>query len=176
MFFLFLKLIVADRRLKSSQKFIKDQIAEREAEREEYDLKLDALKCQLKEREKESLDTEDFKSHVCFSFFVSYLFYLLFYYYYCKTEQVVIEAEERYSKMKDKLLKTEALLSTSKLEVQSLKKIIYNMELKIENLLKNEMSHKNSINQLTNMLNEEQNNQREMLEEVSKYYLHLSFY
>lgn len=57
-------MVVADRRLKSSQKFIKDQITEREIEREEFDYKLDALKSQLKEKERESLDTEDLKSHV----------------------------------------------------------------------------------------------------------------
>lgn len=88
---------------------------------------------------------------------------------------MVIEAEERYSKLEDKLLKTEELLNASKLEVRSLEKIIFNMELKIENLLKNEMSQKNSINQLTNMLNEEQNNQHEMLTEVSKYYFVYEF-
>lgn len=77
MFFIFFQLVVADRRLKSSQKFIKDQIAEREAEREEYDLKLELLKCQLKEREKESLDTEDFKSHVCFFSFFFFIFYFI---------------------------------------------------------------------------------------------------
>lgn len=86
----------------------------------------------------------------------------------------MIEAEERYSKLEEKCLKTEELLSASKLEVQSLEKIIFNMELKIENLLKNEMSQKNSINQLTNMLNEEQNNQLEMLTEVSQYYMFMS--
>lgn len=66
MLFIFLQLVVADRRLKSSQKFIKDQIAEREVEREEFDNKLETLKCQLKEREreKESLDTEEIRSHV----------------------------------------------------------------------------------------------------------------
>lgn len=55
---------MADRRLKSSQKFIKDLTAERETEREEFDSKLDTLKSQLKEKERESLDTEDLKSHV----------------------------------------------------------------------------------------------------------------
>lgn len=80
---------------------------------------------------------------------------------------MVIEAEERYSKLTNKLLKTEELLNASKLEVLSLTKIIQTMELRIENLLKNEMSQKNSINQLTNMLDEEQNNQKEMLTEVS---------
>lgn len=89
---------------------------------------------------------------------------------------MVVEAEERYLKLEKKCLKTEELLSASKLEVQSLEKVIFNMELKIENLLKNEMSQKNSINQLTNMLNEEQNNQHEMLTEVSQYYLFMSSY
>lgn len=50
----------------SSQQFIKDQIAEREAEREEFDIKLELLKCQLKEKERESLDTEDLRSHVMY--------------------------------------------------------------------------------------------------------------
>jgi len=69
MLIIFLQLIVADRRLKSSQKFIKDQIAEREVERDEFDHKLETLKCQLKEKERESLDTEDLRSHV-------FLFYI----------------------------------------------------------------------------------------------------
>lgn len=88
----------------------------------------------------------------------------------------MIEAEERYSKLEDKYFKTEELLKASKLEVQSLEKIIFSLELKIENLLKNEISQKNSINQLTNMLNEAQNTQREMLAEVSKCYSCMSFY
>ncbi|XP_015379167.1 PREDICTED: putative leucine-rich repeat-containing protein DDB_G0290503 isoform X2 [Diuraphis noxia] len=141
------QLDVADRRLKSSQKFIKDQIAEREVEREEFDSKLETLKFQLKEKERESLDTEDLRSH---------------------TEQVVTEAEERYIKLENRCLRTEELLNTSKLEVLSLKNIILNQETRIENLIKNEISQKNSINQLTNMLEEEQNNQQDMLTELNR--------
>ncbi|KAL5235793.1 hypothetical protein ACI65C_003203 [Semiaphis heraclei] len=141
------QLVVADRRLNSSQKFIKDQIAEREIEREEFDNKLETLKFQLKERERESLDTEDLRSH---------------------TEQVVTEAEERYIKLENRYLRTEELLNTSKLEVISLKNIILNQETRIENLIKNENSQKNSINQLTNMLEEEQNNQQDMLTELNR--------
>lgn len=65
---LFLQLVVADRRLKSTQKFLKDQTAERESEREEFDYTLGTLKCQLKERERESLDTQDLRSHVIYIF------------------------------------------------------------------------------------------------------------
>jgi len=79
----------------------------------------------------------------------------------------VTEAEERYLKLENRRLKTEELLKTSKLEVQSLKEIIHTMENRIENLIKNEMSQKNSINQLTNMIEEEQSNQQDMLSEVS---------
>lgn len=77
------------------------------------------------------------------------------------------EAEEKYLKLKDKLLKTEELLNTSNLEIQSLNTIIQTMENRIDILVKKEMSQKNSINQLTNMLEEEQNNQQDMLTEVS---------
>lgn len=69
-----LQLVVADRRLKSSQKFIKDQMIERETEREEFDYKLEALKSQLKERERESLDTEDLRSHVLYLYLFKFLF------------------------------------------------------------------------------------------------------
>jgi len=79
----------------------------------------------------------------------------------------VTEAEERYLNLENRRLKTEELLKTSKLEVQSLKEIIHTMESRIENLIKNEISQKNSINQLTNMIEEEQNNQQDMLSEVS---------
>jgi len=79
---------------------------------------------------------------------------------------VVTEAEERYIKLENRYLRTEELLNTSKLEVISLKNIILNQETRIENLIKNEISQKNSINQLTNMLEEEQNNQQDMLTEV----------
>jgi len=79
---------------------------------------------------------------------------------------VVTEAEERYIKLENRCLRTEELLNTSKLEVLSLKNIILNQETRIENLIKNEISQKNSINQLTNMLEEEQNNQQDMLTEV----------
>lgn len=82
------------------------------------------------------------------------------------------EAEERYIKLENRCLRTEELLNTSKLEIQSLKNIILNKENQIENLIKNEISQKNSINQLTNMLEEEQNNQHDMLTEVIlKYYI-----
>jgi len=85
---------------------------------------------------------------------------------------VVTEAEERYIKLENRCLRTEELLNTSKLEIQSLKNIILNKENQIENLIKNEISQKNSINQLTNMLEEEQNNQHDMLTEVIlKYYI-----
>lgn len=79
---------------------------------------------------------------------------------------MVTEAEERYIKLENRCLRTEELLNTSKLEVLSLKNIILNQETRIENLIKNEISQKNSINQLTNMLEEEQNNQQDMLTEV----------
>lgn len=79
---------------------------------------------------------------------------------------MVTEAEERYIKLENRYLRTEELLNTSKLEVISLKNIILNQETRIENLIKNENSQKNSINQLTNMLEEEQNNQQDMLTEV----------
>lgn len=79
---------------------------------------------------------------------------------------MVTEAEERYIKLENRYLRTEELLNTSKLEVISLKNIILNQETRIENLIKNEISQKNSINQLTNMLEEEQNNQQDMLTEV----------
>lgn len=39
-------------------------MTEREIEREEFDHKLDILKSQIKEKERESLDTEDLRSHV----------------------------------------------------------------------------------------------------------------
>lgn len=50
------------------------------------------------------------------------------------------------------------------------------MENRIENLIKNELSQKNSINQLTNMLEEEQNNQQDMLIEVSLIILIMCLY
>jgi len=80
---------------------------------------------------------------------------------------VVTEAEERYIKLGNRGLRTEDLLNTSKLEELSLKNIIINQETRLENLIKNEISQKNSINQLTNMLEEEQNNQHDMLTEVN---------
>lgn len=80
------------------------------------------------------------------------------------------EAEERYIKLENKHLRTEELLNTSKLEILSLKNIILNQETRLENLIKNEISQKNSINQLTNMLEEEQNNQQDMLTEVNLIY------
>lgn len=83
---------------------------------------------------------------------------------------MVTEAEERYIKLENRRLRTEELLNTSKLEVLSLKNIILNQETRIENLIKNDISQKNSINQLTNMLEEEQNNQQDMLTEVNLIY------
>jgi len=83
---------------------------------------------------------------------------------------VVTEAEERYVKLENRYLRTEELLNTSKLEVLSLKNIILNQETRLESLIKNEISQKNSINQLTNMLEEEQNNQQDMLTEVNLIY------
>lgn len=80
------------------------------------------------------------------------------------------EAEERYLMLENKRLKTEELLNTSKQEVQSLNDIILNMEKRMESLKNNEMSQKNTINQLTNMLEEEQNNQQDMLTEVGVIY------
>lgn len=80
------------------------------------------------------------------------------------------EAEERYLMLENKRLKTEELLNTSKQEVQSLNDIILNMEKRMEILKNNEMSQKNTINQLTNMLEEEQNNQQDMLTEVGVIY------
>jgi len=82
----------------------------------------------------------------------------------------VTEAEERYIKLENRCLRTEDLLNTSKLEILSLKNIIINQETRLENLIKNEISQKNSINQLTNMLEEEQNNQHDMLTEVNLIY------
>lgn len=107
------------------------------------------------------------------------LFFLIFifiYYFLFKTEQVVTEAEERYLKSENRRLKAEELLNTSKLEIQSLKNIIHTMERRIENLIKNEMSQKNSINQLTNMLEEEQNNQQDMFNEVRLTYFPYEFF
>lgn len=86
------------------------------------------------------------------------------------------EAEERYIKLENRCLRTEELLNTSKLEILSLKNIILNQETRLENLIKNEISQKNSINQLTNMLEEEQNNQQDMLTEVNLiFFIHTSY-
>lgn len=41
-------------------------MAEREIEREEFDNKLVALKLKLKEKKRESLDTDDLRSHVLY--------------------------------------------------------------------------------------------------------------
>jgi len=88
----------------------------------------------------------------------------------------VTEAEERYIKLENRCLRTEELLNTSKLEILSLKNIILNQETRLENLIKNEISQKNSINQLTNMLEEEQNNQQDMLTEVNLiFFIHTSY-
>ncbi|XP_025420467.1 COP1-interactive protein 1-like [Sipha flava] len=141
------QLLVADRRLMSSQQFIKDQTAEREAEREEFDSKLELLKCQLKEKERESLNTEDLRTH---------------------TEKVVTEAEEKYLMLENRRLKTEELLTASKLEIKSLKEIVGNLEDRIESLKKNEESQKNLINRLTNMLEEEQNHEQEIMAELNR--------
>lgn len=53
-------------------------MTERETEREEFDDKLEVLKCQLKEKERESLDTEDLRSHVCMFIFFIQLNFILF--------------------------------------------------------------------------------------------------
>lgn len=79
---------------------------------------------------------------------------------------MVTETQERYSKLEKMKRESEELLSASKLEIKSLNNIILNMETRIENLIKNEITQKNSINQLTSMLEEEQNNQQDMLTEV----------
>lgn len=92
-----------------------------------------------------------------------------------KTEQVVTEAEEKCSQLESRRLKTEEFLNASKLEVQTLKSIIQTMENRIDILVKNDISQKNSINQLTNMIEEEQNNQQDMLTEVSLIYLNILF-
>lgn len=86
---------------------------------------------------------------------------------FLKTEQVMTKAEEQFLKLENKRLKAEELLNTSKQEVQSLNDIILKMEKRMESLKKNEISQKNTISQLTNMLEEEQNNQQDMLIEVS---------
>lgn len=83
---------------------------------------------------------------------------------------MVTEIQERYSKLENLQLKTEELLNASKLEILSLKNIIHNLETRVESLIKNEMLQKNTINQLTNVLEEEQNNQQDMLIEVSSTY------
>lgn len=80
-------MIVADTRLKSSQKFIKDQMTERETEREEFDDKLEVLKCQLKEKERESLDTEDLRSHVFIFYSVKLNTFLVSIYFHYITFQ-----------------------------------------------------------------------------------------
>lgn len=101
--------------------------------------------------------------------FLIFLLNSLFYhcYYCCKTEQVAIEAEGRYSKLENKLLRTEEMLNASKLEVQSLKEIIRSMELKIESLIQIEKTQKISINQLEKVVGEQQNRIQEMFSEVS---------
>lgn len=96
-----------------------------------------------------------------------FIFILISYYFFIKTEQLMTEAEERYSKLRNRCLKTEELLNASKLEVQSLKDIILNMENRIGHLIKNEIAQNDSINRLTKMLEEEQNTQQEMITEVS---------
>lgn len=173
MLIIVLKLIVADSRLKSSQKFIKDQMAEREIEREEFDNKLETIKCQLREKKRESLETEDIRTHVLHFYvliliFRSFLFIIIHIsYYFLKTEQVMTEAEERYLMLENRRVKTEELLSASKLEVQTLKDIILTMENRIEHLNKNEIAQNDTINRLTIMLEEEQNTQQDMFTEVN---------
>lgn len=98
-----------------------------------------------------------------------YLFSLLLLIF--KTEKVVTEAEEKCLQLENRRVKTEEILNASKLEVQTLKSIIQTMENRIDILVKNDISQKNSINQLTNMIEEEQNNQQDMLTEVSLIYL-----
>lgn len=46
---------------------------ERETEREEFDNKLEALITQLKEKERESLDTEDLRSHVLYLYLFKFV-------------------------------------------------------------------------------------------------------
>lgn len=142
---------------------------ERETEREEFDYKLDELKHKLKERERESLDTEDLRSHVLYLYLFKFVFIFIIIIF--KTEQVVTEAEEKCLQLENRRIKTEECLNASKLEVQTLKSIIQTMENRIDNLVKNDISQKNSINQLTDMIEEEQNNQQDMLTEVSLIYL-----
>lgn len=57
-------------------------------------------------------------------------------------------------------------MNASKLEIKSLKEIVGNLEDRIKSLKKNEESQKMVINQLTKMLEEEQNNQQEIIIEV----------
>lgn len=95
-----------------------------------------------------------------------FIIILISYYSFIQTEQLLTEAEERYSKLENRRFKTEELLNASKLEVQSLKEIIHNMENRIGHLIKNEISQNDSINRLTKMLDEEQNTQQEMITEV----------
>lgn len=68
--------------------------------------------------------------------------------------------------MENRRQKTDELLTASKLEIKSLKEIIGNLEDRIECLKKNEESQKTLINHLTNMLEEEQNHQQEIMAEV----------
>lgn len=57
-------------------------------------------------------------------------------------------------------------MNASKLEIKSLREIVGNLEDRIKSLKKNEESQKMVINQLTKMLEEEQNNQQEIIIEV----------
>jgi chromosome segregation ATPase len=77
--------------------------------------------------------------------------------------------------LENRRLKTEELLTASKLEIKSLKEIVGNLEDRIESLKKNEESQKNLINRLTNMLEEEQNHEQEIMAEVCFLYLLISY-
>ncbi|XP_050438776.1 putative leucine-rich repeat-containing protein DDB_G0290503 isoform X2 [Adelges cooleyi] len=144
------QLMAADNRLHSLNLFLKDQTAEREHEREQYDSEMKLLKEQLRDKERLSLGAEDLKTH---------------------TEMLVNEhkeAEERYEKLKAKQQKTEEMLKVSEQEVTSLKEMICGMEQRMEIFAQNEISNKNYISSLTKMLKEEQTNQQDMLAELDR--------
>lgn len=67
------QLCTADSRLQSLNIFLKDQTLERETEREQYDSETKKLKEQLREKERESLGTENLKTHVIKLFLHIYL-------------------------------------------------------------------------------------------------------
>lgn len=76
-------------------------------------------------------------------------------------------AEERYMDLKTKHKKTEECLKAAQEEIKSLKEIICSLEGRIDALVKTEKSDKNYIESLTNIIQEEQSNQQDMLQEVS---------